>query len=108
MPAGLIAAHMRRLMRDAPLRKSSLERTLALLRAIPGQTVAARLRQSGAPGDLLIDLRGKRKQGQIGPRIGNSGVSTAEKGDGKSGVGGRGRTGRGDHSGRGSSEKKKK
>ncbi len=75
MPAGLIAAHMRRLMRDAPLRKSRLKRTLALLRDIPGQTVDARLRQSGAPGDLLIDLIVKRKQVQIGLTIDNSGVS---------------------------------
>src|SRR3546814_12144659 len=71
---------MRRLIRDAPLRKSSLERTLALLRDIPGQTVDARLRQSGAPGDLLIDLIVKRKQVQIGLTIDNSGVSNVVKG----------------------------
>ncbi|WP_235600931.1 MULTISPECIES: ShlB/FhaC/HecB family hemolysin secretion/activation protein [unclassified Sphingobium] len=80
MPVGLIAAHMRRLMRDAPLRKSRLERTLALLRDIPGQTVDARLRQSGAPGDLLIDLIVKRKQVQIGLTIDNSGVSNVVQG----------------------------
>ena len=79
-PARLIAAHMRRLMRDAPLRKSLLERTLALLRDIPGQTVDARLRQSGATGDLLIDLIVKRKQVQIGLTIDNSGVSNVVQG----------------------------
>lgn len=80
MPTDLIAAHMRRLMRDAPLRKSMLERTLSLLRDIPGQTVDARLRQSGAPGDLLIDLIVKRKQVQIGLTIDNSGVSNVVQG----------------------------
>ncbi|XCA04566.1 ShlB/FhaC/HecB family hemolysin secretion/activation protein (plasmid) [Sphingobium sp. SJ10-10] len=80
MPAGLIAAHMRRLMRDAPLRKSRLERTLSLLRDIPGQTVDARLRQSGASGDLLIDLIVKRKQVQVGLTIDNSGVSNVVDG----------------------------
>ncbi|AEG50813.1 surface antigen (D15) [Sphingobium chlorophenolicum L-1] len=80
MPTGLIAAHMRRLMRDAPLRKSRLERALSLLRDIPGQTVDARMRQSGAPGDLLIDLIVKRRQVQIGLAIDNSGVSNVVDG----------------------------
>jgi hemolysin activation/secretion protein len=80
MPTGLIAAHMRRLMRDAPLRKSTLERTLSLLRDIPGQTVDARMAQSGAPGDLRIDLIVKRKQVQIGLTIDNSGVSNVVDG----------------------------
>lgn len=80
MPTGLIAAHMRRLMRETPLRKSVLERTLSLLRDIPGQTVEARLRQGGTPGDLLIDLIVKRKQVQIGLLIDNSGVSNVVDG----------------------------
>ncbi len=46
-PAGLIAAHMRRLMREAPL-----QRALSLLRDIPGLTVDAQVRKLAQPGDL--------------------------------------------------------
>ncbi|WP_313804491.1 ShlB/FhaC/HecB family hemolysin secretion/activation protein [Sphingobium sp.] len=85
MPTDLIAAHMDRLMRETPLRKSVLERTLSLLRDIPGQMVDARLRQArlqpgAGPGDLLIELIVKRKQVQIGLLIDNSGVSNVVEG----------------------------
>ena len=80
LPTRLIQAHMRRLMREAPLRKSVLERTLSLLRDIPGQTVDARVRQAGQPGDLTLDLIVKRKQVQIGMLIDNSGVSNVVSG----------------------------
>ncbi|PJG46692.1 peptidase S33 [Sphingobium sp. LB126] len=80
MPTGLIAAHMRRLMRDAPLRKSRLERTLSLLRDMPGQTVDAQVRQLAQPGDLLIDLIVKRKQVRIGLLLDNSGVNNVVDG----------------------------
>jgi len=66
---------MQRILRDAPLRKSVLERTLGLLRDIPGQTVDARVRQGGKEGELTLDLIVKRKQVQIGVTIDNSGVS---------------------------------
>lgn len=79
-PKGLIAAHMRRLMRDTPLRKSSLQRALSLLRDIPGQTVDAQVRQRGQAGDLQIDLIVKRRQLQIGLLIDNSGVSNVVDG----------------------------
>lgn len=80
MPAGLIAAHMRRLMREAPLRKAVLERTMALLRDIPGQTVDAQVRQMAEPGDLMLDLIVRRRQLQIGVLIDNSGVSNVVSG----------------------------
>lgn len=75
MPVRMIDAQMRRLMGDRPLRKRALERALGLLRDIPGQSVEARVRQSGGEGDLVLDLIVKRKQVQIGLLIDNSGVS---------------------------------
>lgn len=75
MPVRLIDAQMRRVVRDTPLRKSVLQRALALLRDIPGQSVDARVRQNGAEGELVLDLIVKRKQVQIGLLIDNSGVS---------------------------------
>lgn len=80
MPTRLIAAHMQRLMREAPLRKSTLQRTLSLLRDIPGQTVEAQMRQRGQDGDLVLDLIVRRKQVQIGVTIDNSGVSNVVQG----------------------------
>lgn len=80
MPTRLIQAYMKRILRDAPLRKSVLERTLGLLRDIPGQTVDARVRQSGQPGELVMDLIVKRKQLRIGVTIDNSGVSNVVDG----------------------------
>ena len=80
LPTRLIESHMRRLMAQAPLRKSALQRSLSLLRDIPGQTVDARVRQAGQPGDLTLDLIVKRKQVQIGVLIDNSGVSNVVSG----------------------------
>lgn len=75
MPVKLIEAQMQRVKRDTPLRKSVLQRALGLLRDIPGQSVEARVRQSGGEGELILDLIIKRKQVQIGLLIDNSGVS---------------------------------
>lgn len=79
-PVKLIGAHMRRLMREAPLRKSTLERTLSLLRDIPGQTVNVAVRQTPTAGDLILDVIIKRKQLDIGLTIDNSGVSNVVEG----------------------------
>lgn len=79
-PVKLIGAHMRRLMREAPLRKSTLERTLSLLRDIPGQTVNVAVRQMPTAGDLILDVIIKRKQLDIGLTIDNSGVSNVVEG----------------------------
>ncbi|WP_150291494.1 ShlB/FhaC/HecB family hemolysin secretion/activation protein [Sphingobium estronivorans] len=79
-PTRLIAAHMRRLMRETPLRKRTLDRALSLMRDIPGQTVDAQIRQLAQPGDLRIDLIVKRTQVQIGLLIDNSGVSNVVEG----------------------------
>ena len=75
MPTRLIDAQMRRLKRDTPLRKATLQRALGLLRDIPGQSVEARVRQGGGEGDLILDLIVKREQMQIGILIDNSAVS---------------------------------
>lgn len=72
VPVRLINAQMQRVMRDAPLRKTVLERALGLLRDIPGQSVEARARQGGGEGDLILDLIVKRKQVQIGILIDNT------------------------------------
>ena len=75
VPTRLIEAHMKRIMRDTPLRKSVLERSLGLLRDIPGQTVDVRVRQIGQPGELTLDVIIKRKQVQFGLLIDNSGIT---------------------------------
>ena len=79
-PVKLIGVHMRRLMREDPLRKSTLERTLSLLRDIPGQTVNVAVRQMPTAGDLILDVIVKRKQLDIGFTIDNSGVSNVVEG----------------------------
>lgn len=73
-PKSLIAAHMDRLMRDRPTHKSRLERTLSLLRDVPGQTVDAQLRTTAQPGELLLDLDVKRKQVDVTLNVNNNGV----------------------------------
>lgn len=73
-PKRLIDAHVKRLMRDTPTHKSTIERTLSLLRDIPGQTVQAKLRGAGKPGELALDLEVSRKQVEITLNINNRGV----------------------------------
>ena len=79
-PSGLIAANMDRLMRDRPTSKSQLERTLSLLRDIPGQTVDAQLRTTAVPGDVALDLDVRRKQVDITLSINNNGVTNVVSG----------------------------
>lgn len=74
-PKRMIRAHMQRLMREAPLHKSTLQRSLSLLRDVPGQTLDVKVRQVGQPGEVTLDLMVKRKQLQIGLRIDNSGIN---------------------------------
>lgn len=80
VPRRLVDAQMRRLMREAPLTKSGLQRSLALLRDIPGQTVDVGVRQLGPAGDLALDVTVRRKQLQIGLTIDNSGISNVVRG----------------------------
>lgn len=80
VPTRLIQAQMKRILRDTPLRKSVLERSLGLMRDIPGQTVDAQVRQSGQPGELVMDLIVKRTQLRVGVTIDNSGVANVVDG----------------------------
>ncbi|MFC0204677.1 ShlB/FhaC/HecB family hemolysin secretion/activation protein [Novosphingobium soli] len=73
-PTRVIAAHVRRLMRDTPTHKSTLERTLSLLRDIPGQTVQASLRSTAKAGELVLDLDVRRKQVEVTLNLNNRGV----------------------------------
>ncbi len=75
IPRKLVDAQMRRLMRETPLTRSGLQRSLALLRDIPGQTVDVGMRQLPGEGDVALDITVRRKQLQIGLTIDNSGVS---------------------------------
>lgn len=73
-PKHLIDAHVRRLMRETPTHKSTIERTLSLLRDIPGQTVQASLRGTTTPGELALDLDVRRKQVEVSLNLNNRGV----------------------------------
>ncbi|EZP79676.1 Hemolysin activation/secretion protein precursor [Novosphingobium resinovorum] len=73
-PKRLIDAHIKRLMRETPTHKSTIERTLSLLRDIPGQTVQAKLRGTATPGELALDLDVSRKQVEITVNLNNRGV----------------------------------
>lgn len=79
-PTRLIDKHLKRLMREAPTRKSSLERTLSLLRDIPGQTVEAKLRTTANPSEVALDLNVKRKQVEVAVNLNNSGVENVVSG----------------------------
>jgi hemolysin activation/secretion protein len=69
-----VAAQIRRIMRDRPLRKSVLERSISLMRDLPGQSVEARIRQLEL-GALVIDLTTSRKKANIAVTIDNNGVA---------------------------------
>jgi hemolysin activation/secretion protein len=73
-PKRLIDAQVKRLMKEAPTRKSTIERTISLLRDIPGQTVQASLKQTATPGELLLDLKVDRKQIDITMNVNNNGI----------------------------------
>lgn len=79
-PVKLIEAHVRRLMGGGPLLKSKLERALSLMRDIPGQTVAAQVRQLDQQGALMLDLSVKRKQIELALTIDNNGVANVVRG----------------------------
>lgn len=79
-PTRLIDAHLKRLMAEQPTQKPTLERTLSLLRDIPGQTVDAQLRATGRTGELALDLTVKRKQLELTLNINNRGVTNVVDG----------------------------
>ena len=73
-PDRLIAAYVENMM-GQPLRKSTLDRYLTLIRAIPGQTVQARILQRNTAGELALELEIDRRQVEVQLTIDNSGVS---------------------------------
>ncbi len=75
MPTRLIGKQAQRLIDDTPTHKSTLERTLSLLRDIPGQTVQAQVKPTDVPGELALDLDVKRKQVELTLNINNRGVT---------------------------------
>jgi hemolysin activation/secretion protein len=79
-PTALIAAQIDRLMRDRPTHRGQLERTLSLLRDIPGQTVDAQLRTTAKPDELFLDLDVKRKQVDVTLDLNNNGVTNVVSG----------------------------
>jgi hemolysin activation/secretion protein len=79
-PTRLIEAHVGRIMRETPLHKSVLERSMSLMRDIPGQTITAQVRQLDGQGALALDLTVKRLQVQIDVTIDNNGVNNAVNG----------------------------
>jgi hemolysin activation/secretion protein len=73
-PTELIKANVERMMRDAPLRKSTLERSLSLMRDLPGQTIGAQIRQVDTGGGLVLDLTVKSQRARLDLTIDNNGV----------------------------------
>lgn len=70
-----VAAQIRHIMRDKPLRKSVLDRAISLIRDLPGQSVAASIRQLDVNGALVIDLTTSRKNANVAVTIDNNGVA---------------------------------
>jgi hemolysin activation/secretion protein len=73
-PTRLIDAQLQPLLRDKPAHRSRIERTLSLLRDIPGQTVEANVRRTAVPDELALDLDVKRKQVEVTVNVNNRGV----------------------------------
>jgi hemolysin activation/secretion protein len=73
-PERLISAQLRPLLTDKPAHRSRIERTLSLLRDVPGQTVTANLRRTEKPDELVLDLDVKRKQVEMTLNVNNRGV----------------------------------
>lgn len=72
-PERLIASYVEN-MKGGPLRKSTLDRYLSLIRGVPGQTVKARIVPVNSEGDLALELEVDRRQIEVEVRFDNSGV----------------------------------
>lgn len=73
-PTRLIDSQVKRLLRETPTHKSTVERTISLLRDIPGQTVQANLRQTAVAGELTLELKVIRKQVDLALNVNNNGI----------------------------------
>lgn len=79
-PDRLIDAQLQPLLRDKPTHKSRIERTLSLLRDVPGQKVQAALKPTDKPGELALDLGVERKQVEVTLNVNNRGVTNVVSG----------------------------
>lgn len=79
-PTRLIAHQVKRLLDDVPTHRSTLERTLSLLRDIPGQTVQPQVKATSVPGELALDLDVKRNQLEVTLNLNNRGVTNVISG----------------------------
>lgn len=73
-PTRLIDAQLQPLLQERPAHRARIERTLSLLRDIPGQTVQANVRRTAVPDELALDLDVKRKQVEVTVNVNNRGV----------------------------------
>lgn len=73
-PNRLIAHQMHKLLAEKVTRKSTIERTMALLRETPGQTVSAKLLPTSKPDEVALDLDVKRKQIEFTLNLDNGGI----------------------------------
>lgn len=73
-PTTLIRAQLQPLLAEKPTHRSSLERSLSLLRDTPGQTVKADLRLTDRPDELALALDVERKQVEFTLNVNNRGV----------------------------------
>lgn len=61
-PSRLLSAYAARLKAEKPLRRSTLERYIALMRDIPGATVDVQVLQGAAPGAVKLAISSKRRR----------------------------------------------
>ncbi|MBO9601097.1 MAG: ShlB/FhaC/HecB family hemolysin secretion/activation protein [Novosphingobium sp.] len=80
MPTRLIRKTVQHLLDETPAHRSTIERTLSLLRDIPGQTVDAQIKRTGVPGELVLDLDVKRNQIELSLNVNNRGVTNVISG----------------------------
>lgn len=74
-PANLIDAQMQPLLHERPATRARIERTLSLMRDVPGQTIDANLVRTDKPDELQLDLGIKRKQVEITLNTNNLGIA---------------------------------
>ena len=71
----LIKAYAAKMTHEKPLRRSTLERYLSLIRDIPGLAVQADFLRGDKPGAVTLALEGKQKTAEVGMAINNRGTA---------------------------------
>lgn len=72
---GLISGYANKLTAERPLRRSTLERFLSLIRDIPGLTIQAELQSTGVPGAVRLAIEGHQKTVTFGAAINDRGTA---------------------------------